>query len=706
MSRYTSAQERVYSEQTIHWLQLESIPTKASIDQLRDLIRYHEWKYYIKNNPVISDYEYDRLFDLLKSLEAKYPDTIHADSPTQRVASDRISTFRSVEHLVPMLSLANSYNAEDLNDFDDQVRKLCLIQAQVPIEYIVEPKFDGGSVALVYQQNHLIRAATRGDGIYGDDISQNIKTINSVPLSAKFAEHGIHRAELRGEALIRKDRFLKINEERKSKGEEPFANARNAATGALRMKDPKETAQRGLDLFVYQMGLAEDDQAQNILDSFDTHQATISLLADLGFKIPQKEIKLCTGIEQVIDFCKAWEEKRDSYDYEIDGMVIKVNRIDYQKKCGSTSHHPRWAIAYKFKAKQATTTLQNVRYQIGKIGSVTPVAKVEPVHLAGVTVSSISLHNEDFIRSKDLRIGDRVLIERAGDVIPYIVKAFPEFRTGDEHLIEFPTHCPECNTPLVQDLGEAAWRCPNHLCPAQIIQRMVFHISKHAMDIDGIGRSTIERFYALGWLRDLSDIYDLDYKRIAQLEGFGPQSAHNLRLGIEKAKQKPLHRLLHSLSIHHLGRRSSKLIAREVNYIFDLQHWTLDQLESIKDIGPILARNIMEWFGKEENIQMLRRMESLGVNMRQTPEDLPPKIAEDAPLRGKTILFTGKLLRLNRNEAKTMAERAGAKNISSVSSNLDILVVGEKAGSKLNKAKAIGSVRIISEDEFIRLIGK
>ncbi len=701
MGRYTQQEEREYYEKTKKVLKLEL--DKHDVELLRALIRYHEWKYYVQNSPVISDFEFDQLFNKLKTLEQKHPELIRDDSPTQRVSSDISADFKTVEHLSPMLSLANSYDASELLKFDEQVKKLCQIKPDTPVEYIVEPKFDGGSVALLYRDNRFVRAATRGDGTGGDDITANIKTLPSVPLFADFAKYGIHVAELRGEALINKTSFERLNNHRAEMGLPLFANARNAATGGLRMKNPAETAERGLELFTYQLGVAQDVRGQDVLDTFGTHQGLIDILTNLGFKVPLKQMTLCRGIEEVIAFCKTWEEKRENYNYEIDGMVVKLNRLDYQKQCGATSHHPRWAVAYKFKAKQATTKLLQVKYQVGKIGSITPVAKVEPVRLSGVTISSISLHNEEFVRSKDLRIGDTILIERSGDVIPYIVKSFAELRTGKERKIEFPRHCPDCKTALVQDPGEAAWRCPNYQCKSQNIQRLIFHISKNAMDIDGMGASTIERFYELGWIKDFSDIYNLDYQKIAGLDGFGELSATKLRAGIEEAKRRPLYRLLHSLSIHHLGRRSSKLIAAETPYIFELASMDPQQLESIKNIGPVLAQNIARWFGDEENIAVLRRMEAYGVNMYRTPEDLPEKVADDAPLKGKTILFTGKLTQMSRNEAKALAEKAGAKNISAVSSNLDMLVVGEKAGSKLQKAQSMGNIKILTEEEFIAL---
>ncbi|MEL6988827.1 MAG: NAD-dependent DNA ligase LigA, partial [Bacteroidota bacterium] len=413
---------------------------EEEIKQLSDVIRFHEWKYYIQNDPLISDFEFDQLYKKLEALEATHKELVLQDSPTQRVSSDLTSDFKSVAHLEPMLSLANSYNAEDLKDFDTSIKKLTGIEGD--IEYVAEPKFDGGSVVFVYEDDYLKRAATRGNGTKGDEMTNNAKTIKSIPLKANFSQFNIKKVELRGEAIIRKDIFEKVNNKRAAQGLSVFANPRNAATGGLRMKDPKGTAERGIEVFMFQMGYIEDREGQVIRQYFNTHHEGIEMLGELGFKIPMEERKLCKNITEVIEFCELWQEKRNAYPYEIDGMVVKVNRIDLQEKCGSTSHHPRWAIAFKFKAKQATTKLLNIEYQVGKIGSITPVAKLEPVQLAGVTVSSVSLHNEDFISSKDLRLGDTILVERAGDVIPYIVKAFEELRDGSESPVVFPKYCP------------------------------------------------------------------------------------------------------------------------------------------------------------------------------------------------------------------------------------------------------------------------
>ena len=683
----------------------ENLQSPEEIPALAELIRFHEWCYYVNSQPVISDYEYDQLYKLLEGLEKAHPDHVDADSPTQRVGSDLSPDFDTVEHLVPMLSLANSYNAEDLNDFDDQIRKLALIPEGEDIAYVVEPKFDGGSVALVYEDDKLVRGATRGNGAQGEEMTPNARVMRSIPLQAAFAEKGIAKAELRGEVLIRKDNFEKINKERAKQGLALFANPRNAATGGLRMKDPREAAQRSMDAFIYQLGYAADADGNDILNSFETHFECIELLDELGFKVPMTVSKRCKNIEEVAKFCAQWEVDRDTYPYEIDGMVVKVDSKATQDKCGYTAHHPRWAIAYKFKAKQATTVLKDIEYQVGKVGSITPVAKLEPVQLAGVTISSVSLHNEDFIMSKDLHLGDTVLVERAGDVIPYIVKAIEDARDGSETKVVFPKVCPINDTEepveLVKVDGEAAWRCPNCICGEQTLQRIIFHVSKPAMDIDGFGKTIVEKFFDLGWISTIADVYRLDYEKIKGLEGFGEKSVNKLEAAINKAKENPIRRLLHSLSIHHLGKKVSSLIAAEVEHVLDLKDWKLEDFTNIKDVGPIVAENIINFFAEDKNIELLIQLEELGVNLKQTEEDRPKVLAENAPLSGKTILFTGKLQLVGRKQAQEMATNAGAKNISAVSSNLNILVVGKKAGSKLKKATALGTVEIWTEEEFL-----
>ena len=700
---YTDKQQKAFFEETKTYLGVKDAgKLKASdIAKLEELVRFHEHRYYVLNDPLVSDYEYDLLYKMLQALEEKFPASASPNSPTKRVSSDLTDDFATVMHLTPMTSLDNSYNEDDLIKFDTQVRKLT---DHDDIVYSVEPKYDGGSIAVVYEDDKLVRAATRGNGVEGEEITIQSRTIKSLPLEAAFSLKGIYRAEVRGEAVISKERFKQINAYRAEEGLTLLANSRNSAAGGLRTKDPSETARRHIDAFIYQLGSAVDKNGKDKLFSIRSHHDSIDFLGSIGFKVTVGGKRLCKGIKEVIEQCHYWAGIRDEFPYEIDGMVIKVDDFELQNMCGFTSHHPRWAIAYKFQAKQATTKLLDVEYQIGKIGSITPVAKVEPVSLAGVTISSISLHNEDFINSKDIRIGDQVLIERAGDVIPYIVKSMGELRKGKEKKVIYPTHCPSCNTKLVREEDEAAWRCPNEDCKAQLIQRLIFHVSKDAMDIDGFGEKYILRFYELGWIKSFADIYRLDYDKIAALEGFGKKSADKLKASIEKAKGNPIHRLLHSLSIHHLGQRASKLIAERTPHVLELEKWLEKDFTSIKDIGPVVAANITEWFSKKKHVDMLKEMESLGVNLKQTASDRPKELVTDGVFSGKTILFTGTLTQMGRKEAQDLAEAAGAKNISAVSGNLDILVVGENAGSKLDKAKKLGTVQVMTEEEFLALV--
>ena len=699
---YDNALQKELFDQSKSFLKLDLGP--ENYDDLVKVLVFHEWKYYVDNKPLLSDFEYDQLFQKLVEIESNSPDITRSDSPSQRVSSDLSQQFESVTHWNAMLSLANSYNLEDLSEFEKQIRKLTQ-QEKEAITYFVEPKLDGGSVSLVYEGDQLVRAATRGNGTEGENITANVKAIYSVPLNATFSKYGIFRAELRGEAVIEKGVFEKKNKIRQQNGLDIFANPRNAATGGLRMKNPLDTRDRGLDLFIFQLAYAEDKDGNNVLPSLENHANSIDILESLGFKIPRKEKQICETIQEAYKICETWEDKRGEYNYEIDGAVVKVNDFELQRKCGSTQHHPRWAIAFKFKAKQATSTLLDVEYQIGKTGAITPVAKVDPVHLAGVTVSSISLHNEEFITQKDLRLGDKVLIERAGDVIPYIVKSLHELRSGSEEVIQFPQQCPSCETQLFKSEDQAAWRCTNVMCEAQNLQRMIYHVSKEAMNIDGFGKSYVEKFFELGWLNDISDIYNLDYDKIAELEGFGEKSVENLKSSIEKAKQNPLNKLLNSLSIHHLGKKASKLISAQINSVFDLVDWTEENFTEIKDIGPVVAENVMQYFSQTENIEMLRRMETYGVNVLQTEKDKPKQAKEGAVFSGKTILFTGTLQTMGRKEAQALAEEHGARNISAISSKLNVLVVGEKAGSKLKKAQALGTVEILTEEQFLEAIG-
>ncbi|MGB3548256.1 MAG: NAD-dependent DNA ligase LigA [Saprospiraceae bacterium] len=711
--RYTTAEQAALFDRTKTYLAgtETELPTEDRLAELRRLLRYHEWRYYVLNEPVLGDTEYDRLYKQLEALEEANPELVTADSPTQRVGSDLAQDLPTVEHLTPMLSLDNSYNAEDLAEFDRQLKRMLVVDEEEPLAYAVEPKYDGGSIALVYENDELVRAATRGNGRLGEEMTANARAIRSVPLRAAFSKWGIVRAEVRGEVIIRKDRFAELNATRAAAGEQLFANPRNTATGGLRMKDPAESAQRRLEAFVYTLGYAVDADGNDKLGEFATHYAALDALARLGFMVPRdgETRKQCADIAEAADFCLEWADRRPDYAYEIDGMVVKLDDRRLQERAGYTSHHPRWAIAYKFPARQATTTLLEVDYQVGKIGTITPVAKTEPTNLAGVTIASISLHNEDFIREKDLYLNDRILIERAGDVIPYLVKALPDLRDGTQQPIVWPEVCPVNRTatpvPLVRAEGEAAWRCPNCVCGAQTLARVIYHVSKAAMDIDGMGKRYVEQFYELGWLRSLADIYRLPYDEMARLEGFGERSAANLERSVERAKKNPLWRLLVGLVIHHLGSRAGQLIAAEIDHVQELAKWTEEDFLHIKDIGPTVAHNVSTWFAEPANLALLQELEDLGVNVRATEEDRPRAAVTEGPLVGKTILFTGTLSTLSRKEAQERAVAAGAKTVSAVSKSLDILVAGEKAGSKLKKAQAVEGCVIYTEEEFLEVVG-
>ncbi len=665
---------------------------------LRQVLRFHEYRYYVIDDPLISDEEYDLLYKQLEKLELEDPDAITADSPTQRVAKGLTKDFPTVNHLVAMLSLENSYNAEDLVDWDRKARE---IAGANDIEYCVEPKFDGASISLLYENDALVRGATRGDGVQGDDVTTNIRQIRSVPLSAAFSGFGIDSVELRGEILLNKKNFDKYNAQLAEQHLPPLANPRNAASGSLRIKDPKEVSRRNLEAFLYHVSYFTTTGSKSAKRQPPlTHSASLEMLWELGFRSPQKEKKVLRGIDDVIAYCLEFEKKRDDLPYEIDGMVIKVNDFALQEKMGQTTHHPRWAIAFKFKARQATSKLLKVEFQVGRTGNITPVAKIEPVPIGGVTVTSVSLFNEDVVKAKDLRIGDTVLVERAGDVIPYIVKSLPELRTGKEKKIVFPTHCPACGDPLVRLEEEAAWRCVNINCPAQVVERIIHFVSKDAMDIRSFGSANVLKFFDLGLLRDIPGIYHLPYDQIAALDGFGKKSIDNLKTAIDSSRAQPLHRVIFGLGIRYVGETTAKTLAKAVSYLPDFSGFSLDALQGLEDIGPKVAGSVLQFFQNADNITLLKKLEDAGVNLRSSRSS---KTAE-GNLTGQTFLFTGSLQELKRTEAEEMVEKNGGKILAGVSSKLNYLVVGEDAGSKLEKAKKIASIRILTEKEFLKFI--
>lgn len=675
----------------------ELLKNASSIEELRDVLRFHEFRYYILNDPLISDEQYDRLYKSLEKLETENPKLITPDSPTQRVGNSLNKDFVTVAHLVPMLSLDNSYNSQDLIDWDKRVRGLVNTEN---IEYSAEPKFDGASISLIYENDVLARGATRGDGVAGDDVTTNIRQIGSVPLFAKFSDYGIEKIEIRGEVLMTKENFKKYNLLLEADGTPPLANPRNAAAGSLRMKDPAAVRKRRLEAILYHISFVTANQKKSKdPELLKTHSGSLELLAGLGFNTPVHKKKVFNAIEKVVAFCEDFETRRDNLPYEIDGMVIKVNNVELQQQTGSTTHHPRWAIAYKFKARQASSQLLKVDFQVGRTGSVTPVAKIEPVHIGGVTVTSISLFNADVIEEKDLRIGDTVLVERAGDVIPYIVKPLTELRTGKEKKIIFPENCPVCTDPLVKPEGEAIWRCVNINCEAQVVERIIHFVSKDAMDIKSLGEANVRKFYSLGLLKNIPGIYKLDYDEISKLEGFGKKSINNLKTAIEVSKTQSLNRLIFGLGIRYVGETTAKVLSKSVESIFEIANFSIEELRELKDIGSKVSESIYEFFQNQDNIKMLKTLEAAGIMTKGDKKEEVP-----GTLSGKTFLFTGTLPTLKRGDAEKLAEDNGGKLLSSVSNNLNYLVTGDSAGSKLEKAKKIKTIKIIDEQDFLNMI--
>jgi DNA ligase (NAD+) len=699
MAFYSEESIKRLSQLTQKHLKNKGEPDREEIEELREVLRFHEYRYYIANDPLISDFEFDQLYKTLEKIEAQFPELVTADSPTQRVALGLTKEFPTVQHLVPMLSLENSYDADDLLDWDRKAREMAKLDT---IEYCIEPKFDGASISLVYENDKLLRGITRGDGVQGDDITTNIKQIRSVPLSASFSQLGIQLCEVRGEVLMNKNNFKLYNEKLAEQNLPPLANPRNSAAGSLRIKDPSEVSKRKLEVFLYHVSFYTSSKGNEIPSQLTSHSGSLEMLEDLGFRTPAKEKKVVKGIREVIRYCAEFEAKRDDLPYEIDGMVIKVNDNELQDKLGMTTHHPRWAIAYKFKARQATSILRSVEFQVGRTGSITPVAKIDAVPIGGVTVKSVSLFNEDVIREKDLMIGDTVLVERAGDVIPYIVKPLSELRKGDERKISFPECCPACNTKLIKIEDEAAWRCDNISCPAQVVEHIIHFTSKDAMDIRGFGDAYVRKFYDLGFLKDVPGVYTLPFEKIRGMEGFGEKSITNLQTAIEKSKDQPLHRLIFALGIRFVGETTAKTLAHSVAHLLELETKTVEELMSLEDIGPKVAMSVYEFFHNEDNLSMLKKLEEYGLTLKNVKK----QHTEDRNLEGLTFLFTGTLPTLKRSDAEQMVEDHGGKILSGVSSKLDYLVAGEEAGSKLEKAKKIATVKIISEEEFLRILQK
>jgi len=667
---------------------MDRAAAEKRIRELREELERHNYRYYVEDNPVISDYEFDMMMAELIKLEGMYPDLVTPDSPSRRVGGAPIKEFRQVRHSTPMLSLDNTYNRDDLAEFDGRIKKLI---PGAEYDYMVELKIDGTAASLTYgDDGGLDVAATRGDGAVGDDITHNAKTIGSVPLRIRELPDVLKgiKFDVRGEIFLPLKAFGKINEERLEEGYEPFANPRNAAAGSLKQLDPKNVAKRGLDMFVYML-VPHGGKAV-----FGTQAESFEALKRMGFKV-NPNVKLCADIDEVMGYCNYWEDKRDTLDYEIDGMVIKVNDLGLQERLGATGKAPRWAISYKFPAKQATTTVEGIIASVGRTGAVTPVAVLTPVPLGGVTVSRASLYNADNIKNLGINIGDKVLIERGGEVIPKVVKVVEKKSEG---VFRLPDECPECGGELVREEGEAATRCINTACPAQLQKNIEHFASRAGMDIEGLGPKVIVLLQSNGLVKDFADLYKLEAGQLESLERMGKKSAQNLVAAIEKSKDMTLDRLYFAIGIRQIGTRTAEILAEQYPSLDSLKHADIEELQKMNEVGPVVAQSIHDFFREEQNLVVIDKLKAAGVRMEQEAKAAP----KSAKLAGKTFVFTG-AMSIPRPEAEAMVKALGGKPTSSVSKKTDYVVAGADPGSKYEKAKELG-VTVLTEEEFKRLL--
>ncbi len=655
---------------------------KKRIEELTTLLTHHSHQYYVLDNPEISDYEYDMLLRELKSLEDKYPQFRDPASPTMRVIGNVAEGFKSVTHTVPMQSLNDAFSKEEVFDFDKRVR-----DAVGDVEYVTEYKIDGLSVSLEYENGLLIRGSTRGDGLVGEDVTENLKTINSIPLRLT---RPVPYLEVRGEVFMSKATFDKLNAQREEKGQALFANPRNAAAGSLRQLDSSIARERNLDIFIFNIQRAEG------LD-FSTHHEGLALLKELGFKTVQQN-EVFTNIEEAFRQVEIIGTERDELPFDIDGAVIKVNNLALREELGSTAKCPRWAVAYKYPPETKKTKLLDIFIQVGRTGKITPNALLEPVRVAGSVISKTTLHNIDFIRERDIKIGDSVYVRKAGDIIPEIVGIEPKDRTGSERDFYMPEVCPECGAPIVRVEGEAAHRCTGDSCPAQLLRRLMHYVSRDAMDIEGLGPALLEKFLDEGFIKSPADLYTLEKEKIAALDKMGEKSAENLLAAIEASKGRDLYRFLYALGINLNGLKSSKTICKRFTSMDALMSATFEELTKIPDIGEKTAQNIVDYFAHEENKALIHRLIELGVNDKSEAT-----AAKSAELSGKKFVVTGKFEGLSRDEIVAIIEENGGEAIGSVSKKTDFLIVGENAGSKLSKAESLG-VKTLTLDEFMDMI--
>ena len=657
---------------------------KLQIDNLIDKINYHSDKYYNQDTPEISDFEYDMLMKELIKLEVENPEFKRVDSPSNRVGGMALDKFDQVTHKNPMLSLSNAYSAEDLRDFDRRVREM----TDGDVEYVVEFKIDGLSVGITYENGEFKSAATRGNGIIGEDISKNAMTIKSIPLKIDDKREII----VRGEVYISKENFEKVNEYQEEHDLQIFANPRNLAAGSLRQLDSKLTAKRPLDIFVFNL------ENINELEGIDTHSDSLEYLKKLGFSVSEN-YKICKSIDEVIEFIEYWTENRGSLKFDIDGMVVKVNNIEQRNEMGFTAKSPRWAIAYKFPAERKKSKILDIEVEVGRTGTITPTAILEPVRLAGTSVSRATLHNEDFIREKDIKLFDHVIVQKAGDIIPQIVEVVKEDRTGDEKDFVMPSVCPECGEPTVRLEGEAAVKCINISCPAQIRRGMIHFVSREAMDIDGMGESIITLFLKEGLIKDVSDIYYLKKEQIVPLERMGEKSADNLIKAIEKSKSNDLWRLINGLGIRFVGVKGAKILASNFSSLDEIMNADVERLQQLEEFGSIMSESVVKFFKEEQNLAVIQKLKEAGVNT-EAGEDKSEGIPQ--LFEGMKIVLTGTLPTLKRNQAKEIIELRGGKATSSVSKSTTFVLAGEEAGSKLTKANDLG-IKVIDEDMFLKL---
>lgn len=661
----------------------------AEAEKLRREIRHNEYLYYVLDAPEITDAEYDRMMVRLRELEARYPDSIPADSPTQRVGGRASSQFTEVRHLEPLLSLGNVFSAEELRAFDERVRSG--LPAGSKVEYVMEPKIDGLACSLIYENGKLVRAATRGDGVVGENVTANVRTIRSIPLTLKVPEGEAvpELLDVRGEVYMPRQAFMRLNEQRAERGESEFANPRNAAAGSLRQLDPQVTASRSLSFFAYYL-VGEGAQPK--------HSESLALLARYGFKVSEN-YKVVENIDEAIKYIGDFNELRQGLSYDTDGAVIKVNDVYQQRILGATGKDPRWATAYKYPPEQAETTLEDIDWRVGRTGVLTPTAVLTPVKLSGSVISRATLHNEDFIRAKDIRIGDRVVINKAGEIIPEVLRVVVEKRTGDEKEVEIPNVCPECGWRVERQGEEAAIRCTNPHCPALGREGLIHFVSRDAMNIDGCGPSVINALLDAGLVRDAADLYSLRKDDLLKLERMGEKSADNLLAALAESKKNELDKLLFALGIRHVGAKVARILATEFGSMEKLQQAQPEELAQIRDIGDKIAESAVTWLNVPANIDLVERLAAAGLTMTFTP----PASQEDNPFFGKTLVFTGTMPTLGRAEAKTMAQDVGAKVSGSVSKKTDYVIAGAEAGSKLEKAQQLG-VTVIDEAEFLRLL--